>query len=383
MELQVQRYLRSGKTFDDLTAEFGITCRKYPEGIVRLNYDQIESPKSHPIVIECRALTLDVDTFDVVSISFDRFFNYGEVPEITSRLSFADALVYEKVDGSLIPIYWCDRTARWEISTRGMAFAEGENMTGRKFRELVHEAGGWASEDDFQHFADRHFSKGSTYTFELIGPANRVVTRYDTAMLVLLTVRNNTTLRELSPLAVSVLAVDLAASGGNIRAVRSWKMDTAEAIVAAAAALTGLEEGFVVHDPVNNVRVKIKSPMYVAVHHIRDNGVLSPRRISELVLRNEHPEYLTYFPEDLPFFQPFIDAYADLLAELERVYASVQHHEQQKDFALAVKASGIACTGALFEARKTKTTPSHAFNAMREGARVEVLVQRVHGSKGS
>ena len=61
---------------ESLKSEFGINVKEYDDLFV-LNYDQIESPKTHPIVQECRSLILDKQ-FNVVSRSFDRFFNFGE-----------------------------------------------------------------------------------------------------------------------------------------------------------------------------------------------------------------------------------------------------------------------------------------------------------------
>jgi hypothetical protein len=58
--------------------------KSYDCGISKLNYDQIESAKAHPVVMECRGLILSYPHGEVVARSFDRFFNYGEVPVITS-----------------------------------------------------------------------------------------------------------------------------------------------------------------------------------------------------------------------------------------------------------------------------------------------------------
>ena len=75
--MNVQTYLR---TFglQKLTEELGIKVKIYEdEGLMVLNYHQIDSPKSHPVVMECRGLILDTE-FNVVSRSMDRFLNWGE-----------------------------------------------------------------------------------------------------------------------------------------------------------------------------------------------------------------------------------------------------------------------------------------------------------------
>mgnify|MGYP000921629595 FL=1 len=75
--LEVQKYLKSGKTLEDLKNELAIKTTHHDSlPLVILNYDQIESrPKDHPIVRECRGLTLRSDNFDLVGKSFNRFFN--------------------------------------------------------------------------------------------------------------------------------------------------------------------------------------------------------------------------------------------------------------------------------------------------------------------
>ena len=126
--LEVQKYLQT-KTLENLTEELGIRCKVYEEeNIVLLDYDQIESPKTHPIVRECRSLILALSDFSIVSRKFDRFFNHGEALEYYSDFSFENAVAFEKADGSLIGVYYNPFTNRWDISTRGMAKAEGSHQ---------------------------------------------------------------------------------------------------------------------------------------------------------------------------------------------------------------------------------------------------------------
>ena len=53
-------YLNSGKTLEDLNIEFGIkvSSNELFKDIFVLNYDQINSPKNHGIVKECRSLRI-------------------------------------------------------------------------------------------------------------------------------------------------------------------------------------------------------------------------------------------------------------------------------------------------------------------------------------
>lgn len=95
--MKVQEFIKE-KGWAALKEELFIDVREYDNGLRVLNYDQISSPKMHPVVMECRALKLDQDG-NVVSRAFDRFFNYGEGD--TKNFDFSDCTVFEKADGCL------------------------------------------------------------------------------------------------------------------------------------------------------------------------------------------------------------------------------------------------------------------------------------------
>lgn len=100
--LQVQQYLQS-KSLDDLTNELGIKVQRHDTlPLCILNYDQIESPKTNPVVRECRGLVLRSDNYGLVAKSFNRFFNWGEVQEEMALFDFSDFQVQEKVDGCFL-----------------------------------------------------------------------------------------------------------------------------------------------------------------------------------------------------------------------------------------------------------------------------------------
>lgn len=197
--LEVQKYIiakcESGLTkeqaFEALNEEFGIKVQLY-DNYVGLNYDQIESPKSHPIVMECRAIVLNRHTLGVARRAFDRFFNYGECPDYYTDFDITRAQVFEKEDGSLIPMWFDFVNNTWEVGTRSMIYAEGDHLMGGTFREKILAAFGVVGEEEFQEkMCD--LDTGYTYIFEFVSPENRIVRRYEKAEMVLLAVRNNLT----------------------------------------------------------------------------------------------------------------------------------------------------------------------------------------------
>ena len=72
IELEVQKYLRAGKTLENLKEEFGISANQHGgyKKLYSLKYDQIDSHsvRSHPIVRECRGLILDSTLNRYISI---------------------------------------------------------------------------------------------------------------------------------------------------------------------------------------------------------------------------------------------------------------------------------------------------------------------------
>lgn len=359
--MQVIEFIKQHGT-QALTDQLGISVKKVDDLLV-LNYNQIESPKTHPLVMECRSLILEASTLKVVSRSFDRFFNYGEALNVMPVIDWTRAVAVEKVDGSLIKIY-C-RLGHWYISTKGTAYGEsdcmGYNVT---FNELVHKS--LDCEDDFefqQTCNDADLCPEFTYIYELTSVENRVVRRYDGYKLHLLAVRDNA-----SGKYVTGMEMDNALMIGAYLP-DGVQFDSAEECIRAAAALKNLDEGYVIYQ--DGVPIaKIKSPAYVAVHHIRGEG-LNPKRIMQLVLTNEQDEYLQYFPDDRVVMQPYIDAKQNLDLDLVATYNATKHIEDQKAFAKII--GPLPYKSALFAARLKGIDVVQAFNDQRDSYKMEIL----------
>ena len=358
--LKVQEYLKTN-TLAQLTEELGIKAKVYEEdNLVLLDYDQINSPKTHPIVIECRSLILALDTFDVVSRKFDRFFNLGEAPELYEDFDFENAVVMEKADGSLIGIYHNPHTSRWEISTRGMAKAEGEHMAGGVFRDKVLAAAGFVDEGEFQLYAFEKFSKTNTYVFEYCSPENRIVTKYDEPHLVLTAIRD---IYGEEANAYTLNWCGICLRDLRVRSVKTYDAKKPEELRELANALPNLEEGFVVWCEKTSRRIKVKSSTYLVAHKLRGNDPKPTRKnMMSLVLEGEVDEFLAYFPE----WQEQVDAAdAEVGSFMEIVwdaYDKAKHIESQKDFALAVK--DIPGNSLMFTARKNNRSIVEVFYAL-------------------
>lgn len=362
--LQVQLFLRDSYEADPfvaLTEQYGIKVRKYPEdNLVLLDYDQIESPKTHPIVIECRSLILAMDTLEVVSRKFDRFFNLGESPELYQDFDFDSAVVMEKADGSLIGVYFNPHTSRWEVSTRGMAKAEGEHMFGGTFRDKVLAAFGFESEEHFQHTCNSELHPEYTYIFEFCSPENRIVTKYDQAHMVLTACRNVKTGAEDEFYHIENAVDYFRRIGLNVRAPKKFDLKSDD-FVGEANKLDGLQEGFVIWCEKTGRRVKVKSHTYLVAHKLRGNDAVPTRKnVLSLVLEGEVDEFLAYFPEWKGIINTAQIEVDELLADAMIYWEKAKGLESQKEFALVVKSAKAPWI--LFSARKNGTIPSVEFH---------------------
>ncbi len=366
--MQVIEYLQKHSS-DKLTSELGIKYRPYnldgDTGIAVLNYSQIDSPKTHPIVIECRGLIIDKNTFDIICRPFDRFFNYGEAPETCEDFDITRAIAFEKIDGSLIKIYNYGGT--WYAGTKGTAFAEspvnGYEMT---FFDLVCSSLGVQDHKEFTQLCDSCLVNNVTYLFEVTSLENRVVKRYDDHGLWYLGAR------------ITDTGEDISCTDGALSSVKDlgcklpeiFVFDTISHCLDAAKELTNLDEGYVLHDPVSNKRVKVKSPAYVAVHHLRGEG-LNPKRVKQLVLTGEEAEYLKYFPEDRDFVDPYVDALFKFECDVIASHKQYKYIEGQKEFALSIKS--LPFNSLLFQSRKFECCPWNFFGSLDENRKLKLF----------
>lgn len=147
--------------------------------------------------------------------------------------------------------------------------------------------------------------ENKTYIFELTSPFNKVVVTWHETRLNFIGVRDNVSNEE------SFFGDHDLAKIFNTPKI--FPLRSVDECVKAAAELDCNAEGYVVVDNKFN-RVKIKSPTYVSLHHMKNNGNLSYERGIEIVRGNELDEVLTYFPE----FKPHLEKIREDCEELKR-----------------------------------------------------------------
>ena len=345
--LEVQKYLRSGKTFTDLETEFGIKSIFHPVSpIVKLKYSQIDSDKTLPIVRECRGLILTKESFDVLGKSFDRFFNLGEALEINNKFVWDEPFdSFEKADGSLIILFYDPYFSEWKVSTSG-SFAEDvicEN--GPKWNELVFRLllDGMNNNEELIPY-----DKNYTYVFELCSPYNKVVREHPISKLVLLSVFNNSTLDEISYQELQEISTNI-----GIPLVEKYEFKNINDLMQAIDEKETHDptfEGFVLKDK-NGLRIKVKTKTYLALHHLKGNGnVFLNKNLLPFVLKNEGDELLSYFPECKDVFYELKAKVEVLKQNLLKAWRDNHHLTVQKEFATSIK--NVTMNSVLFKVRK-------------------------------
>lgn len=346
----VQDYLRSNSV-EALAQAYGISATRHKKynNIVLFKYDQIESPHADSIVIECRGLILDeADNWKVICRPYDRFFNYEE--GCAAKIDWSTARVYDKLDGSLMKLYWYDNA--WQVSSSGSPDASGpvNNNSAKTFADLF-----WETFSALGYKLPQTSLSEFTFMFELMTPENRVLVPHEKARLVLHGIRSNREpYIEIDPADITERTNTegnrLCFSDPGWEVVKAYPLSSIDDVVATAKALNPMQnEGFVVVDA-NFRRVKVKSPQYVALSHMKDS--FSERRMIELVRTNEGSEFLSYFPEYTGLYNDVKSAYDKLLTGTVEAYEKIKDIEAQKDFAIeAVKSK---CSGAMFAVRSKK-----------------------------
>lgn len=338
--LQVQQFLKEKSLFD-LTKELGIRVAYHLDlPLIILNYDQIESPKTHPIIRECRALVLDSRDWSVVAKSFDRFFNWGEVAEEMSLFDFSSFMVEEKCDGSLVVIYYFENS--WRINTRGSFAQDLLEFQSFTWEQGILHALGVQSLSDLDNFLDRNF----TYIGEFCSPWNKIVRQYSNPVVFLLTMFSSVEEQDVTFVDThcpKIMVRPQRYHFESIDSIQEWLQNEAET--------DPTFEGVVIRD-IHNRRWKIKNPRYLALHSLRGNGsnVFNPKHLLPFVLNGEEDELLQYFPEVKEAFYCLKSKVKADYAELLELYLDHKDIEGQKDFALLVKDKRYS--GLLFDLRK-------------------------------
>lgn len=349
--LEVQKYLQSGKTLADLETELGIGSVIHPIlPLAILNYSQIDSPKTHPIVRNCRGLVLNTTDWSLVSRAFQRFYNWGEVVEEMNLFNFKNFMTLTKEDGSLVNLF--NFNGQWMGNTRG-SFAQSE-MQGCAITWQE----GFCQALGVSHLNQLKLDPKLSYIAEFCSPFNKVVRHYPKPVMYLLTVFEGED--ELSWDVVD----DIAKLTPFLRPERFHfsSIEDIQEHIQKIAKNDPTYEGVVICDD-QGFRWKLKSGEYLALHRLRGEGdnLFMAKNLLPFILSGETDELLVYFSEVKPALEYYEEQVKSFQIAIANQWELAKNEPYQKSFALKVKDHEFS--GTLFTARKMQEDPIKVFRA--------------------
>lgn len=315
------------RSFQDLEDAHGICSRVNATfDKVSLNYDQILSKPGDPVVAQCRGLVIRprdisflklpnwkshiVGEADVIARPMDRFYNRGDSNAAAVDWSDSNLRVYEKLDGTMIVLYWDELHQCWHAGTRSVSEADlpiqkdhlqinDMTFSGLFWHSLWDTlcqlgyvdpgapiTGTYNAVEKFLNELDR----ANTYVFELTGPHNRVVVKYPDKRVYLLAVRNTATGHE--------LPIENFPSSMFLHA-QKWSLHEPTALVAFIEACDPSKfEGAVVVDS-NFNRQKVKSAAWAFSSRAKDMVTSSPRAALECIILSKLDDVIPLVEEDI------------------------------------------------------------------------------------
>ena len=180
----------------------------------------------------------------IISLCFEKFFNFGEVSTKLPDLPFTNSI---KMDGSLGLVYFYQ--GKWQVATKGSFQSE----------QAV-----WAT-DHISNYNLLFMNPNITYLTEIIAPWNKIVVSYDFEGLVLLSGYHLGSGLELT-------RNEIESEGYKIgfKVVEEVRYDSLDEMIEVAETLDVNNEGFVVRFS-NGYRIKIKCAEYCRVHRLISN----------------------------------------------------------------------------------------------------------------
>lgn len=268
----------------ELISEMGIMVKDDPSPLNPysiFNYG-IGADFTNPIVQEARGIIIDTEKLEVVCWPFRKFGKYNE--SYADEIDWNTARVQEKIDGSIIKLWYDHRGGGWNFSTNGMIDArnaycdEDHKIT---FLDLIRSTDTYGILHHFMIMKDGYgLNRHLTYIFELVTPNNQVVIKHTCNTMYHIGTRNNITGEELIfdiPNVKKPMEFPINNLEGCIDAVEFHNINHDTGKISMCDF-----EGFVVVDA-NWNRIKVKSPIYSILHNILNNGDVSKMKLVEII----------------------------------------------------------------------------------------------------
>ena len=301
------------------------------------NYGEFEADFTNPLIQEARGIIIDLNTLNVLCWPFRKFGNWNE--SYADQIDWNTARVQEKIDGSIVKLWWNPFDNTWTWSSNSVIHAKNASIpfpteTVRTYEDAIKIA------DNYDQIMNAPLNRDFTYIFEITSPMNEVVIHHTTIHLWHIGTRHNTLGTEHN--------INIGISRPTEYPLHTFqecmtaleKLNTTQGIVT--------QEGYVVVDD-NWHRIKIKSPAYLAVHHLLGNGIVSKEKAFDIITHNLVNEIRPY-----PQTYAIIKWYEYQLAEFELTVANYMAYarglfnevnQDRKALATAIKHDALSDYG--------------------------------------
>jgi hypothetical protein len=226
------------------------------------------------IVKEARGIILDMESLEVVCWPFNKFGNWQE--GYADKIDWDSAKVQEKLDGSIMKLWFNKRSGEWQWSTNGVINADNASFKEINFGSLVKKAVNY----DTLQFQLGSLDKTHTYIFELVSYNDHVVS-YPGIKLFLIGERDLVTGEEVTPYI------------NGIDRPREYALKDFDSCIKYLSTMNkeNLEhEGFVVVDK-NYHRIKMKTEEYILGHRMKSKDSIKAKDAIELILSEDKGNY--------------------------------------------------------------------------------------------
>lgn len=319
--LELINYIKENKNWKEQLAAKPYCLNIREDGNLVLFKYGPDSDFNFEICKEARGIILEKDTWKVVRIAFDKFFNLGE--KFAAKLDWSNVSASMKMDGTLVSLYWYNN--KWNVATNGVIYAENAKCNSASFKNFKELFDFAAKSLDYSKL-----NKNNTYTFELCSSFNVIVCRYNETKIYHILTRNNQTLEEIEE--------DI-----GIEKPQIFNFNTLAEYKELVNNFEKNTEGIVLKDK-NNNRIKLKTKLYFELHKKVNNHQISTEMALDLIRKNEADEFLSYFSEYRTFFDSVENKLNICYSILSEINSYTQMYrnsfgDNRKAFAAEIKSS--------------------------------------------
>lgn len=293
----------------------------------------IEADFADAVVKNCRGIILYRDDFSIACYPFDKFGNYNE--SYADDIDWTTARVQEKLDGSLIKVWFNKLTNKWVVSTNGCIYAEkAPQPNTENYLNLFNQS---KSKVDFEKL-----NQDLTYMFELVSPDNKLVLDYAYTDLWHIGTRNNITCEEVN--------IDI-----GIQKPVEYDVSTLEDTITFVNKICTPQErheGCVVVDK-NWRRVKVKNAFYIQMHYMKTKVEGNIKTVLEFMDSGDVDEFIAYAPEIAHIFNYYKWQFEEFKWELGIFLNTCErlrtlYSDSKKNYALEIKENKFSAIGFKF-----------------------------------